>query len=324
MSISMRWKERQHKFSLDDKNKADLTGLVFDIQRFAVHDGGGIRTLVFLKGCPLSCKWCQNPESMSIRPEIMRIPHHCISCVKCASLCPEQAIEYREDGVFIDRDKCNLCGECVEKCYAGSMTIVGRYLTVDELMEEVERDRPFYNTSQGGVTFSGGEPTMQSAFLIEALQDAQERGLHTAIESCCMCAPATFREVLKHTDLVLTDIKHMNSGKHEELTGMPNKQILENISMAARMRKKLRIRIPLIPGCNDSAENIKATAKFVESLGDSVEGLDILPYHRLGEPKWEQLDREYLLSGVKPPEREHVLALKELVVPHCANVSVGG
>ena len=324
MSISMRWKERQHKFSLEDKNKADLTGLVFDIQRFAVHDGGGIRTLVFLKGCPLSCKWCQNPESMSIRPEIMRIPHHCISCVKCASLCPEQAIEYQVDGVFINRDKCNLCGECVEKCYAGSMTIVGRYLTVDEVMEEVERDRPFYNTSQGGVTFSGGEPTMQSAFLIQALQEAQKRGLHTAIESCCMCAPAIFHEVLKYTDLVLTDIKHMDSDKHEELTGSPNKQILENISMAARMRKKMRIRIPLIPGCNDSTENIKATAMFVQSLGESVEGLDILPYHRLGEPKWEQLDREYLLSGVQPPEREHVLALKDLVTTYCDNVSVGG
>lgn len=320
----MRWKERQHKFSLDDKNKADLTGLVFDIQRFAVHDGGGIRTLVFLKGCPLSCKWCQNPESMSSKPEIMRIPHHCINCAKCATICPEQAIEFRENGIFIDRDKCTLCGECVENCYAGSMTIVGRYLTVEEVMDEVERDRPFYNTSEGGVTFSGGEPTLQSTFLIEALKNAHERGLHTAIESCCMCAPKTFKEVLMHTDLVLTDIKNMDSTRHKELTGMPNEQILENISMAARMGKKLRIRIPLIPGCNDSAENIEATAKFVESLGSSVEGLDILPYHRLGEPKWEQLDREYSLSGTTPPDRDHVMALKELVMPHCANVSVGG
>ena len=320
----MRWKERQHRFSLDDRTKAPLTGLVFDIQRFAVHDGGGIRTLVFLKGCPLSCKWCQNPESMSSKPEIMRIPHHCISCVKCATLCPEQAIEYRADGVAIHRDKCTYCGECVEKCYAGSMTIVGRYMTVEEVMEEVERDRPFYNTSQGGVTFSGGEPTLQSAFLVSALKDAKARGLHTAIESCCLCTGETFAEVLKHTDLVLTDIKHMDSDIHMELTGAPNDQILSNIRMAAEMGKKLRIRIPLIPGCNDSEENIRATAMFVKSLGQSVEGLDILPYHRLGEPKWEQLDRKYPLSGVKPPEREHVLALKELVTPHCANVSIGG
>ncbi|WP_432734861.1 glycyl-radical enzyme activating protein [Maridesulfovibrio sp. FT414] len=321
----MRWKERQHKFSLEDKNKAPLTGLVFDIQRFAVHDGGGIRTMVFLKGCPLSCKWCQNPESMSSRPEIMRIPHHCIGCVKCATLCPEQAINIGENfKVSIDRDSCNYCGECVEKCYAGSMTIVGRYLSVDEVMEEVERDRPFYITSRGGVTFSGGEPTLQSAFLISALQEAKKRGLHTAIESCCLCTKDTFAEVLKHTDLVLTDIKHMNSSRHEELTGAPNEQILNNIKMAAEMGKTLRIRIPLVPGCNDSEENIEATAKFVESLGSSVEGLDILPYHRLGEPKWEQLDRKYTLSGVTPPTREHVLSLKDLVIPHCPNVSVGG
>ncbi|WP_027723023.1 glycyl-radical enzyme activating protein [Maridesulfovibrio zosterae] len=321
----MRWKERQHKFSLDDKDKDPLTGLVFDIQRFAVHDGGGIRTLVFLKGCPLRCKWCQNPESMSTKPEIMRIPHHCISCVKCATLCPEQAIAIKEDfKVEIDRDKCTYCGECIEKCYAGSMTIVGRYMTVNEVIDEVERDRAFYHTSNGGVTFSGGEPTLQSSFLIAALKKAHKNGLHTAIESCCLCKKETFAEVLEHTDLVLTDIKHMDSKKHEELTGSPNELILSNIKMAAEMGKTLRIRIPLIPGCNDSDENITATAKFVASLGNAVEGLDILPYHRLGEPKWEQLDREYTLHGVNPPDRGHVLALKDLVLPYCPEVSVGG
>ncbi len=321
----MRWKERQHRFSLKDKDKAVLTGLVFDIQRFAVHDGAGIRTLVFLKGCPLRCKWCQNPESMNPGPEIMRIPHHCIGCVKCATLCPEQAIVIGEDfRVEIDRDKCTYCGECVEKCYAGAMTIVGRYMTVDEVMEEVERDRLFYQTSEGGVTFSGGEPTLQSAFLIEALQEAKKRGLHTAIESCCLCPKETFAEVLRHTDLVLTDIKHMDSARHKELTGSPNEQILANIKMAADMGKTLRIRIPLVPGCNDSEGNIEATAKFVKQLGKGVQGLDLLPYHRLGEPKWEQLDREYALKGVIPPKRDHVLALKAVVAPHCPNVSVGG
>lgn len=321
----MRWKERQHKFSLDDKKKAPLTGLVFDIQRFAVHDGGGIRTLVFLKGCPLKCKWCQNPESMSTKPEIMRIPHHCIGCVKCATLCPEGAITIHEDfKVDIDRDKCTYCGECVEKCYAGAMTIVGRYMTVDEVMEEVERDRLFYHNSNGGVTFSGGEPTLQSEFLIEALKEAKSRGLHTAIESCALCSKETFAKVLENVDLLLTDIKHMDSEKHQELTGAPNDQILENIKMAAEKGKSIRIRIPLIPGYNDSPKNIEATAKFVEQLGKNVEGLDILPYHRLGEPKWEQLDRNYPLKGVNPPERDHVLYLKDLVKPHCPNVSVGG
>lgn len=321
----MRWKERQHRFSLEDKNKAPLTGFVFDIQRFAVHDGGGIRTLVFLKGCPLRCKWCQNPESMSVKPEIMRVPHHCINCIKCATICPEQAITIHENfKVEIDRDKCTYCGECVSKCYAGAMTIVGRYLTVDEVLDEVERDLSFYRNSNGGVTFSGGEPTLQSEFLISALKEAHKRSLHTAIESCSLCAQDTFAKVLEHTDLLLTDIKHMDSAKHEELTGSPNTQILKNIKMAAEKGQAIRIRIPLIPGCNDSEENIKATAQFVESLGSSVQGLDILPYHRLGEPKWGQLDREYPLLGVLPPDREHVLSLKNLVVPHCPNVSVGG
>jgi pyruvate formate lyase activating enzyme len=321
----MRWKERQHKFSLEDKNKAPLTGLVFDIQRFAIHDGDGIRTLVFLKGCPLRCKWCQNPESMNSMPEIMRIPHYCIRCMKCATLCPEQAIVIHDNFKFeIDRDRCIYCGECVENCYAGAMTIVGRYMTVDEVMEEVERDRPFYNISGGGVTFSGGEPTLQSNFLIPALKEARKRGLHTAIESCCFCAQDTFIKVLEHTDLVLTDIKHMDSAKHKELTGVPNEQILSNIRMAAKIGQTLRIRIPLIPGSNDSVENIEATARFVESLGSSVEGLDILPYHRLGEPKWEQLDREYLLHGTTPPDHDHVLFLKNLILPHCPNVSIGG
>ena len=319
------WKERQHSFDLEDRNKTAMTGLVFDIQRFAVHDGGGIRTLVFFKGCPLSCKWCQNPESMSSRPEIMRIPHFCIGCVKCVTECPEKAIHFKEDGsVKIDRDSCSLCGACVEKCYAGSMTIVGRYMTVDEVMEVVERDRLFYSTSKGGVTFSGGEPTLQSEFLISALKEAHSRGLHTAIETCAHTSSEIFAAVIEHTDLILTDIKHMDPARHKELTGVSNEQILKNLKMAADKGKTLRIRVPLIPGCNDSPENISATAAFVGSLGSAVEGLDILPYHRLGEPKWAQLDREYPLHGVVPLKREDVFYMKELAERSVHNVTIGG
>ncbi len=319
------WKERQHSFDLEDRNKAAVTGLVFDIQRFAVHDGGGIRTLVFLKGCPLSCRWCQNPESMSPRPEIMRIPHLCIGCVKCVAECPDQAIRFREGGtVTIDRAVCSLCGECVERCYAGSMTIVGRYMTVGDVMAEVERDRPFYTTSQGGVTFSGGEPTMQPEFLIAALKEAHARGLHTAIETCAQVSRETWAAVIEHVDLILTDIKHMDSARHKELTGVSNGRILGNLKMAANMGKNLRIRVPLIPGCNDGPENILATSEFVGSLGAAVEGLDILPYHRLGEPKWAQLDREYPLHGVLPLDREEVLAVKRLAEKNLGNVTIGG
>jgi pyruvate formate lyase activating enzyme len=204
------------------------------------------------------------------------------------------------------------------------MTIVGRYLTVEEVMEEVDRDRHFYTNSGGGVTFSGGEPTMQSEFLIAALKEAHTRGLHTAIETCCHTTEEIFASVLEHTDLVLTDIKHMDPVSHRELTGVSNERILRNIKMAGEKGRALRIRIPLIPGCNDTPENIKATADFVVSLGDTVQGLDILPYHRLGESKWAQLEREYPMAGVVPPKREHVLALAALARERIANVTVGG
>ncbi|MEZ6852810.1 glycyl-radical enzyme activating protein [Halodesulfovibrio aestuarii] len=321
----MTWKERQHSFRLSDKDNAALTGTVFDIQRFSVHDGNGIRTLVFLKGCPLHCMWCQNPESMSPKPELMRLPHLCIGCGKCIEKCPEKALSVDDSGTFvIKRENCTYCGECVAHCYAGSMTIVGRYMTVDEVMDEVERDRHFYETSNGGVTFSGGEPTMQSEFLIECLHEAHRRGLHTAIETCAMTTPEVFRNVLEHTDLVLTDIKHMDSRQHKLLTGAHNEQILENIAAAAAMGKTLRIRVPLIPGCNDSAENIEETAKFVASLGSAVESLDILPYHRLGEPKWEQLDRTYPLLGVEPHDKMIVYSMKDVADKYVAHVTVGG
>lgn len=321
----MTWKERQHSFRLSDKDNAALTGTVFDIQRFSVHDGNGIRTLVFLKGCPLHCKWCQNPESMSPKPELMRLPHLCIGCGKCIEKCPENALSVDDQGEFIiERDKCTYCGECVEHCYAGSMTIVGRFMTVDEVMDEVERDRHFYETSNGGVTFSGGEPTMQSEFLIECLRESQRRGMHTAIETCAMTTSETFQKVLEHTDLVLTDIKHMDSDQHKALTGASNEQILLNIAIAAAMGKKLRIRVPLIPGCNDSVENIEATAKFVSSLGSAVESLDILPYHRLGEPKWEQLERTYPLHGIEPLDKAIVHSMKDVASKYVAHVTVGG
>lgn len=321
----MTWKERQHSFRLSDKDNAALTGTVFDIQRFSVHDGDGIRTLVFLKGCPLHCKWCQNPESMSPKPELMRLPHLCIGCGKCIEKCPENVLSVDAQGAFtIERDKCTYCGECVAHCYAGSMTIVGRYMTVDEVMDEVERDRPFYVTSNGGVTFSGGEPTMQPDFLIECLREAQSRGLHTAIETCAMTAPDIFQRVLEHTDLVLTDIKHIDSSRHKVLTGAPNELILHNISSAAAMGKKIRIRVPLIPDCNDSVENIEATAKFVSSLGSAVDSLDILPYHRLGELKWEQLDRVYPLHGVEPLDKALVYGMKDVASKYVAHVTVGG
>ncbi|QAZ66737.1 glycyl-radical enzyme activating protein [Solidesulfovibrio carbinolicus] len=320
----MNWKQRQHTFRLSDRDRPGPTGLVFDIQRFAVHDGGGIRTLVFLKGCPLRCQWCQNPESMFPGPEILRIPHNCISCVKCMTLCPQQAICYDGGGeIDIDRVRCDLCGDCVTSCYAGSMTIVGRYLTAGEVMEEVDRDRKFYAESGGGVTFSGGEPTSQPDFLLSCLRAAKARGLHTAVETCGHAPWETLAALRDVVDLFLCDIKHMDTARHRELTGMPNERILDNIAHLSQAGSALRLRLPLVPGVNDSEANIVASAQFAAGL-PTLEGFDILPYHRLGEAKWRQLGRVYPLHDVAPHTREDVLAKACLAGRHVEGVGIGG
>jgi pyruvate formate lyase activating enzyme len=320
----MNWKQRQHSFRLSDRDRPEPTGLVFDIQRFAVHDGGGIRTLVFLKGCPLRCQWCQNPESVSPAPEIMRIPHHCISCVKCMTLCHKKAIRFLADGgVGIDRQACDLCGACVATCYAGAMTIVGSYLTVAEVMEEVERDRKFYTASGGGITFSGGEPTLQHRFLLDCLTEAKARGLHTAVETCGHAPWEVFQSLLGGVDLFLCDIKHMDSERHRAATGVGIERILDNIVRLSQCGAAMRLRLPLIPGINDDEANIEATARFVACLG-TAQGLDILPYHRLGAAKWDQLGRDYAMAEVAPHPREEVLARVEVAKRFVDAVGVGG
>lgn len=320
----MNWKQRQHSFRLADRDRPGPIGLVFDMQRFAVHDGGGIRTLVFFKGCPLHCQWCQNPESMNPLPEIMRIPHNCISCVKCMTLCPPKAIRFREDGgVGIDRNACTLCGDCVASCYAGAMTIAGRYLTVAEVLEEVERDRKFYSASGGGVTFSGGEPTLQPDFLRACLVEAKARGLHTAVETCGHTSWEVLGSLMGDVDLFLCDIKHMDTARHRALTGVGNERILSNISLLSQAGANLRLRLPLIPHCNDSEANIEATARFVAGLATS-RGLDILPYHRLGASKWQQLGREYVMAEVAPLDREEVQARVAVAERFLDTVGVGG
>jgi len=302
----------------------ELTGLVFDMQRFAIHDGPGIRTLVFLKGCPLHCHWCQNPESIGRWPEVMLIPGNCIDCGKCLMVCTEGAITRSNDGKkIIDRDKCTLCGECARLCYANSINISGRYLTVSEVLAEVERDRKFYERTGGGMTLSGGEPTAQPAFSEELARQARERNLHTAIETCGYARWEVLERILRYMDLVLYDIKHMDSGEHRRLTGMSNELILENARRIASLALPVRVRMPLMPGLNDSLENIRATAAFAASL-PNLEAFDILPYHRMGEPKWRQLGQTYKLHGVGPHTRERVLEMFDIACQYNIEVTVGG
>lgn len=321
----MNWREKVLDFNIGNRGDG-LTGLVFDVQKFATHDGGGIRTLIFLKGCPLKCLWCSNPESLSPQPEINFVPNNCVGCGKCRTVCPQDAIgdgEVDRPGLIIDRDRCKLCGECAKFCYAGAINILGRYVTVAELMAMVERDREFYNESGGGITFSGGEPLAQPQFLEAALKEAQRRGIHTAIETSSFASWDVYRPILEHVDIVLTDIKHMDDNEHQRLTGVSNRLILENIRKISDLGIPLRLRMPLITGINDTDGNLEATADFVQQLNNVV-SLDILPYHRLGEMKWGQLGCEYPLEGLEPPTLEQVEERTSCLRDRGFAISIGG
>lgn len=265
-------------------------GIIFNLQRYSIHDGPGIRTTVFLKGCRLRCFWCQNPESQKKKPEVFLNKSRCTLCSRCVTACLSGANRLLDGvSVLIDRSRCIGCSKCVEACPNGARTLMGRYLTVDEVMHEVLRDRRFYENSGGGVTLSGGEPADQPRYALALLRACKDIGLHTVIDTCGYVPWSTMEKLLKYVDLVLFDIKHMDSSKHREATGKLNDMILENARMVARC-KPMRVRVPVVPAFNNSAEEIRTIARFVKEELGSVE-IDLLPYNKLGESKYEFLDR---------------------------------
>jgi pyruvate formate lyase activating enzyme len=265
------------------------SGVVFNIQRCSLHDGPGIRTTVFLKGCPLSCFWCQNPESQSGDPEILLDRRKCTLCGACLQACRNRAVRLAGGELVLDRAVCRGCGRCVTACPNEARSISGKRMSVEEVLREVLRDVTFYRRSGGGVTLSGGEPLAQPRFSREVLRRCKEEGLHTALDTCG-CAPwPRLKEVLEYADLVLFDVKHLDAAKHREATGRDNRSILENAKRIAKF-KPLRVRVPLIPGFNDSAETVGDIVRFAE---DELGGppVDLLPYNRLGEIKFDFLDK---------------------------------
>jgi pyruvate formate lyase activating enzyme len=296
----------------------EKTGRVFNIQRYSIHDGAGIRTLIFLKGCPLRCLWCSNPESQKGVPELGFIESRCVgskTCgAPCVSACPVTAIRLNEqDKPFIEREKCDACGKCAEVCYQDSLKVVGREMSVCEVMAEVEKDRAFYWRSGGGITLGGGEPLTQYGFTAALLEAAHEEYLHTAIETCGHASWNHFETVLRHVDLLLFDLKHMDSERHRQLTGQPNELILDNLKKVPSIKnpQDVIIRIPVIPGCNDSLENIEATARFVAELG--FEQIELIPYHRLGVSKYAQYGMIYPLNDSESISQNHLQDLKDIV-----------
>ncbi len=300
------------------------TGVIFDIQRYSIHDGSGIRTLVFLKGCPLRCAWCCNPESQSFAAELAVNPARCIRCGLCAKACPAHAIPSQVEGsVTPDRGRCQACGACVDVCPMAGRTLHGRVVTVNDVISTVERDYIFYRTSGGGVTLSGGEPLLQALFAADLLQACQERGINTAIETCGYAPWDEFAGVLAHTDTVLFDIKHVDGEAHRRLTGVDNALILENLRRAADQAGHVVLRMPLIPECNAEPATVRAIAELARDL--HISEMHLLPYHGLGEAKYAALGKCYPLAGLHHLSPEIIHDLKE-VAEAVGNltVTVGG
>jgi pyruvate formate lyase activating enzyme len=296
----------------------EIRGYISNIQRFSLHDGPGIRTLVFMQGCPLRCKWCCNPEGQKHHPQLRFISVRCAAGGRCQSpcvaACPEGAITLSKEGkLHMDWSRCQNCGKCTEVCLYGARTMLGQEMTVAEVLAEVEQDRSFYDRSGGGVTIGGGEPLAQFEFVLELLKRCQARFLHTAIETCGHVAWRYLKEASEYLDLMYYDIKHIDSVIHKELTGVSNDLILRNAKrvLSGEVECDVIIRTEVIPGCNDSVEVIAAIAHFVaESRGKMME---LLPYHALGSAKYRQLGVEYELPDIKPPSEEHMQKLRKIV-----------
>lgn len=299
---------------------------IFNIQPFSIHDGPGIRTTVFLKGCSLRCLWCQNPESQIARPELFFDAGKCTGCGKCAEVCPNHAITIHDGRSCTDRTVCDGNGQCVTVCPSGARDIMGSKEDPDRIFDKVMLDEIFYRQSQGGVTVSGGEPLSQPDFVRDFLRRCKAAGLHTAIDTSGYADWNSVKQVLEYTDLVLYDLKHMDNAIHKKLTNVPNDIILEN---ARRIHHELgvpmQVRTSIVPGYNDSVDNISATARFIaEELSPSVE-YHLLPYHKLGEIKQERLEwpSERLFTS-SVPGNNHIDVLKNTAESFGLNVFIGG
>jgi len=311
-------------------NNSTIKAIVFNIQRHCIHDGPGIRTTVFLKGCPLRCMWCCNPESFNREIEIGFFESKCIFCGKCLEVCNKKAINpdlKNTDGYKIDSLVCNLCGDCIKTCPTGAIGFVGKEMSAEEVYEKIESDASFFRLSDGGVTFSGGEPLLQIDFLEKIIQKCYQENVSIAIETSGHVSWGNFEKIIKYVDYVLYDIKHMDSEKHKDMTGVPNDIILENAKKLSEQNVDLIIRIPLIPGCTDDEKNINNIGKFAKSL--SVKEVHLMPYHRLGTDKYKFTKNTYKLINLEDMTttdngRKIIKKSKSILESYNLNVVVGG
>lgn len=300
-----------------------MTGIVFSIERYALQDGPGIRTLVFLKGCPLICKWCANPESQKFTPQILYYRNKCVSCGRCIELCPQDAIQIDDEfGLVTDFDRCTLCGLCIDACYYSAREMSGKEMEVHEVLDIIERDRMFFDMTGGGVTISGGEPLLQIGFVRELTRECKERRIHTAIETALFADKEAVKRTLEYIDLVFVDIKHIDSRIHELFTGVKNERILENIEMVDNLGKQFIIRVPFIPGFNDDDDTQKLIYQWAAKL-KNLKWIEILPYHRLGMGKYQGLARSYPMGDIHPVSKQSLSYLKDLGAEFGVEVRIG-
>jgi pyruvate formate lyase activating enzyme len=299
-------------------------GLVFDIKRFAINDGPGIRVTIFLKGCPLSCRWCHNPESISTRVQKMYSVSKCIACGECVRICPVEACELTSGGVVTETEICSACGLCAEVCPTLASEMSGRYASVTDLVKIIESERPFFDQSGGGVTFSGGEPLLYPQFLNEMLDACGQLRIHRTVDTSGLASTRTLLETAKRTDLFLYDLKLMDSVKHKQWTGVGNKRILQNLQALAESGAEIQIRIPLIKGVNCDGQNIEATANFIATLPGPRKQVNLLPYHNVAEGKSAKLGKTYEAGSMETPDKSDLERIIDRFASHGLTASVGG
>ncbi len=280
----------------------DKKGLIFNIQKFSVNDGPGIRTVVFFKGCPLHCGWCSNPESQMAKVQVLWDAKKCIGCGHCTEVCPKGAISQKETSIVVNHSACSGCLNCVRECPKRALSSEGERKSVDEIMDVVMQDLPFYEESGGGLTLSGGEFLMQPEFAKALLAAAKERGLHTCCETTGYAREDIFRDVIAQVDYVFMDVKHWDNEKHKEGTGVGNEQILANLKYAIEAGKEVLPRIPIIPGFNDTLEDASALAEVLRDAG--AKKVQLLPFHQFGENKYHMLHKKYTYEDVTALHRE--------------------